>query len=654
MQPFREALSERLILFDGAMGTEIYSRGVFINRSYDEVTLGNPDMVRGIHAEMARAGAEVLTTNTFGANRLRLAPFGLTDKLEAINRRGVELAREVAGDKRWVAGSMGPIGATLSPVGKVSPGEAYAIFREQAEILAEAGVDLFTLETFVDLRELWQAVRAVRAVSQLPVIASLTFPASGPAGDQLEGPTPEHAARVMSGWDIDMIGTNCSHGPRGVQKIVERMAPHTDKPLLALPNAGLPQTVEGRTLYLASPEYMAEYARRLGQLGVRGVGGCCGVTAGMIKEMRIFLRSISPIHQGPIIVPGDTDAKAEAPQGQEPVPVPERTEFARRLLGGKFCVSVELDPPRGINPHHAVEGAALLYRAGVDVVNIADGPRAVARMGPAALSQLVRKRIPQMETVVHYCCRDRNLLGMQMDLLGAHALGLRNILAVTGDPPKMGTYPDATAVFDIDSIGLINFIQMMNRGLDFSGQPIGGQTAHFVGAGCNPGAVDMDLEANRFLRKAEAGAEFFFSQPLYDPSLLHRFLEKTEAASDVPFLVGILPLVSAKNAEFLHNEVPGMQIPEPVLRAIRSAPTRQAQRKVGMEVAREALMEAKEHPRVRGVYVYPPFGSYRAVVRLLEGIIEPPADAESVAPPDLPMPKRQRKRLENETAPPAR
>jgi len=435
-----------------------------------------------------------------------------------------------------------------------------------------------------------------------------------------------------------------------VQRIIERMMPHTELPLVAMPNAGLPQTIEGRSMYLAGPEYMAEYARRFAQAGARAIGGCCGVSPRMIKEMRIFLRSISPVHRGPFITAVDSEAKAEQPQGQEPVPVAERTEFARRLTSGKFCVSVELDPPRGIDATHAVEGAALLYRAGVDVVNIADGPRAVARMGPASMSQLVRARVPQMETVVHYCCRDRNLLGMQMDLLGAHALGLRNILAVTGDPPKMGTYPDATAVFDIDSIGLINFIQMMNRGLDFSGQPIGGQTAHFVGAGCNPGAVDMDLEASRFLRKAEAGAEYFFSQPLYDASLLYRFLDKTEAASDVPFLVGILPLVSAKNAEFLHNEVPGMQVPDPVMKAIKAAPTRQAQRKVGMQVAREALLEVKEHPRVKGVYVYPPFGSYRAVLRLLEGIIEPPADADTVAPANLPKPgQRKKKRLELET-----
>lgn len=640
MQSFRDAIKERLVLFDGAMGTEIYARGVFINRSYDEVNVAQPDMVRDIHRAYLQAGAEVLTTNSFGANRLRLAPFGLADKTVDINAAAARLAREVARDRAWVAGSIGPTGANLAPVGKLTPGESFAVFKEQAAILAENGVDLFVLETFTSLPELWQAVRAVRSVCDLPIVANMTFPASGPDLARLEGPTPEQAARVMSEWNVDVIGSNCSHGPRGVQRIVERMATVTDTPLAAMPNAGMPQMVEGRTIYLAGPEYMAEYARRLAQVGAGVIGGCCGTTPAMIKEMRVFLRSISPVHRGPVVaVEEDTPSKAIA--GEEPVPVAERSDFARKLHSGKFCVSVELDPPRGVGAKKAVEGAALLYRRGVDVVNIADGPRAVARMGPSALSQLVRARVPPMETVVHYCCRDRNLLGMQMDLLGAHALGLRNILAVTGDPPKMGTYPDATAVFDIDSIGLISFIQLLNRGLDFSGAPIGGKTALFVGAGCNPGHVDIELESDRFLRKAAAGAEYFFSQPVFDSELLYRFLDKTDAASDVPFLVGIMPLVSAKNAEFLHNEVPGMQVPDAVMKAIKAAPSREAQREVGIEVAREALLEVKAHPRVRGVYVYPPFGSYRAVLRVLDGILEPPEDADTVAPSAIELRKKR-------------
>jgi homocysteine S-methyltransferase len=616
-----EALGARTVLFDGAMGTEIYKRGVFINRSYDEVSVSQPDLVKEIHQAYLSAGAEVLTTNTFGANRLRLAPFGLDERADEINAASARLARQVAGGRAWVVGSMGPVGAALAPVGKLSPGEVFAVFRDQARVLAENGVDAFLLETFANLHEMWQAVRAVRAVCDLPIIGSVTFPPEPLGREGYRGTTPQEAAKVMDGWRLDGIGVNCSHGPRGVLEQAEAMMSATSRPVIAMPNAGMPQVVEGRTIYLAGPEYMAEYARRLAQIGVRGVGGCCGTTPAMIKEMRTYLRSISPVHVA-VSAPAASAEGAQPGRGSPPIPVEQRSTFAKKLKEGKFCVSVELDPPKGVEAHKAVEGAAMLHQAGVDVVNIADGPRAVARMGPAALSQLVRARTPGLETVVHYCCRDRNLLGMQMDLLGAHALGLHNILAVTGDPPKMGTYPDATAVFDIDSIGLISFIQLLNRGLDFAGEPVGGQTALFVGGGCNPGAVDVGLEAARFGRKVEAGAEYFFSQPVFDQDLLLRFLDRTAAFAEVPFLVGIMPLVSTRNAEFLHNEVPGMQIPAPVLAAMRAAPSREAQREVGIEVARETLAAVKAHPRVRGVYVYPPFGSYRAVLRVLEGIVD--------------------------------
>ena len=642
MQSFLEALRQRVVLFDGAMGTEIYKRGVFINRCYDELSLAQPDMVRDIHLEYLRAGAEVITTNTFGANRLRLGAFGLADKMHELNVAATRIAREAAQDQAWVAGSIGPVGVPLTPVGKVSPGEAFKAFRDQARILTDNGVDFIILETFDQIGELWQAVRGVRAATSLPIVASVTFRSEGMTHAKVSGLSPAGVAKRLSAWDIQALGVNCALGPRGILDVVDALVPLVNIPVIAQPNAGYPQVVDGRTIFLTGSEYMAEYARRLALKGVRGVGGCCGTTPAMIKEMRVFLRSISPMLRGPVTEPAAELPETETNTGELPVPAHERSEFARRIAEGKFVVSVELDPPRGINPNHAVEGAALLYRAGVDVVNIADGPRAVARMGPTALSQLVRTRVPPMETVVHYCCRDRNLLGMQMDLLGAHALGLRNILAVTGDPPKMGTYPDATAVFDIDSIGLISFIQLLNRGLDFSGQPIGGKTALFVGSGCNPGAVEPGLEAERFLRKAEAGAEFFFSQPIFDEALLEDFLSRTDVAADVPFFVGIMPLVSVRNAEFLHNEVPGMQIPDTVMRAMRSAGSRDAQRQVGIEVAREALMACKAHPRIRGVYVYPPFGSYRAVLRLLDGIIEPPANADEIAPAVLKRKKRAR------------
>ncbi|MGB0637963.1 MAG: bifunctional homocysteine S-methyltransferase/methylenetetrahydrofolate reductase [Myxococcota bacterium] len=621
METFREALASRILLFDGAMGTEIYKRGVFINRSYDEVNLTAPDIVQEIHSAYLTAGADVITTNSFGANRLRLMPFGLEDKHDEINASAVRLAKAAAKGNAFVAGSIGPIGAQLSPVGRIAPGEAYQAFKDQAEILETEDVDLYVLETFAHLPELWQAVRAVRSISNKPIIACLTFPPTGVEGSDLDGGFPVQAIKTMQNWKVDAIGTNCSNGPRGVLDIVERVLPHSHLPIAAMPNAGLPQAVEGRTLYLAGPEYMAEYARRLAQTGARIIGGCCGTSPDTIKEMRNFLRAIAPMGTSTSVAV-DTLTTTETNDGEEPVPTAERSEFARRLLGGKFCISVELDPPRGVGAERAVNGAAMLYEAGIDVVNIADGPRAVARMGPTALSHLVQRKTPDLETVVHYCCRDRNLLGMQMDLMGAHAVGLRNILAVTGDPPKMGTYPDATAVFDIDSIGLISFIQLMNRGLDFSGKPIGGKTSLFVGAGCNPGAIDIDFEAERYGRKVEAGAEFFFSQPCFDLELLERFLDKTKAWSHIPFMVGIMPLVSARNADFLHNEVPGMQIPAPIRKAIHAAPSKEAQRKTGVEIAHKTLKSLRHHPRVQGAYIFPPFGSYKAVLKVVDGLLD--------------------------------
>ena len=616
LSTFRDALKERVILFDGAMGTEIYARGVFINRCYDELNISQPDTVREIHGAYRKAGADVLTTNTFGANRTRLSAHGLEDRLVDINATGVKLAREQAQGRAWVAASIGPTGGLLAPVGKLTPGEAYAVFREQAEVLANAGADLFVLETFTRMPELWQAVRAVRAVCDLPIVACMSFNLVGPGQAQIEGEAPEIAARTVSKWPIDVFGTNCSNGPRGVQHVLEKMVGVTEMKLAAMPNAGLPQVIEGRTLYLAAPEYMAEHARRFVQLGASVIGGCCGTTPDMIRQMRSFIRSVAAERRPVVAEKADRVEKAGVPQIQ-PTHPSEKSELGRRLYSGKFCVSVELDPPRGVDAQKAVEGAGMLQAAGVDVVNIADGPRAVARMGPSSLAQLVRQHCG-MESVVHYCCRDRNLLGMQMDLLGANALGLRNILAITGDPPKMGTYPNATAVFDIDAIGLISFIQMMNRGLDFSGQPIGGKTDLLVGAGCNPGHMDLDLETGRFGKKIEAGAEYFFSQPVFDSEVLWRFFERTAALPTVPFLVGIMPLVSLKNAEFLHNEVPGMQVPASIRKRLAEAGDRDAQRQVGIDVAREALAEVMNHPRVSGVYVYPPFGSYKAVLNVID------------------------------------
>lgn len=618
MKDFRTALAEGVILFDGAMGTELYAKGVFINRAFEELNVSSPALIRGIHEAYVQAGAQVLTTNTFGGNPIRMREFGYEDQFEAINAAGVRIAREAANDAAWVFASIGPIGQKLAPLGRLEPGRAFIAFREQVAALLAEDPDGFILETFHDVRELWQAVRAVRALSDKPLIACVTFESS-------HGGKPADAARVLQqvdAWRVDAVGVNCGAGPRALLDIVEAAAPALEHPLLVMANAGHPQSVDGRLIYMAAPEYMAEYGRRFVQKGARLVGGCCGTTPPMIKEMRSFVRSVAPMVASPTVQPVENRTpEEEEVQALEPTPISERTEFARKLYSGKFCISVELDPPRGLDPTRSLDGAAFLKENGIDVINIADGPRAVARMGPTAMALLSRERCG-IESVIHYCCRDRNLLGMQMDLIGANALGLRNVLAVTGDPPKMGTYPDATPVFDVDSIGLITFIQMMNRGLDFSGRPLGrgGKTDIFVGAGCNPGHVDLDLEVSRFGKKIEAGAEFFFSQPLYDDQMLYDFLDRTEEFPKVPFLVGILPLASYKNAEFLHNEVPGMQIPDEVRERLRKAPTREAQRAIGIEVAQRTLKAVHAHPRIAGVYIYPPFGSYKAVLQVVDAL----------------------------------
>ena len=620
MKDFRQALADDVVLFDGAMGSEIYAAGVFINRAFEELNVSAPQLISKIHKAYLKAGSQVLTTNTFGANRLRMKEFGLDEKFSEINQSGVRLAREAAGDRAWVAASIGPIGQALAPVGRLEPGQAYAAFKEQAQVLAAGDPDLFVLETFYDRRELWQAVRAVRAISKLPIVACMAF-----SPDPTSGSPSASAANQLvqvAGWNVDAVGVNCGAGPKTLLEIVEQVVPRIEKPLVAMPNAGHPQAVDGRHLYMASPEYMAEYARRFVLKGARAVGGCCGTTPSMIREMRSFIRSVAPgitAQQVQVVRDEGDDQEQQEEDVSTATPIADRTEFARKLYSGKFCISVELDPPRGLDTTRSLKGATFLKEHGIDVINIADGPRAVARMGPTAMAILAREACG-IESVIHYCCRDRNLLGMQMDLIGANALGLKNVLAVTGDPPKMGTYPDATAVFDVDSIGLITFIQMLNRGLDFSGRPLGKgeKTDIFVGAGCNPGHVDLDLEVERFGRKIDAGAEFFFSQPMYDEEMLNNFLDRTAQFPEVPFLVGILPLASYKNAEFLHNEIPGMQIPQPVRDRLRKASTKERQREIGIEVAQQTLKAVHEHPRVNGVYIYPPFGIYRKVLDVID------------------------------------
>lgn len=608
---FLKELVENGILADGAIGTELYARGVFINRCYDELNLSNPQLVKDIHAEYLKAGAGLLETNTFTANRPALAAFGLEDKVAAINKAGAKIAREVAGDKAFIGGAVGPVSWAVKSADLLGPDELQKIFEEQIRALAEGGCDTIILETFLHLEELHVAYKAVRAACDLPVVAQVSLKYLGE--EEFAGLDPAEAAGTIASWGADVVGVNCSDGPQGVFEAIKKMAPATDRPLSAMPNAGLPQMVQGRLIYLASPEYFAEYARRYAQMGVSLIGGCCGTTPAHIREAKRYLKAIKPARRGEI-----KKAEVITPAGIRVVPTAEKSAFGA-AIGKKFAVSVEVDPPLGINPQTAIEGAKLLKDMGVDAVNIADGPRAVARMSPMALAVLIKEQVG-IETVVHYCCRDRNLLGIQMDLIGAAALGLNNVLLITGDPPKMGNYPEATAVFDIDSIGLIKFASYLNRGLDFGERPLKEATSLLIGCGVNPGAVDLDIEVSRYKKKIEAGAEFVFSQPLFDIKLLERFFERVKDVPRIPFLVGILPLASLRNAEFLHNEVPGMQIPKKTMDRMEKAATKEAQQEVGLAVAKEALIAARELPQVTGAYIFPPFGNYKIVSKILEVI----------------------------------
>ncbi|HOE62961.1 MAG TPA: bifunctional homocysteine S-methyltransferase/methylenetetrahydrofolate reductase [Candidatus Sumerlaeota bacterium] len=607
MKSFVESAHNRILVCDGAMGTMIYTSGVYINQCFENLNLSKPDLIEKIHKEYILAGADIIETNTFGANRLKLTPHGLGEQTSDINAAGVKIAKKAAGKDVFVAGSIGPLGKLLEPMGPVPPQEAQQIYIEQATALIENGVDLIILETFSHLPTLKIAVSGVRKVSSdIPILAQMTL------SENLEiftGEKPEQTVVELSALPVQAVGFNCSVGPADMLEAVRMARPATNLPLSAQPNAGAPQKVEGRCIYLATPEYMAEFAKRMIQTGVNIVGSCCGSTPAHTRAIRAAVRALVPSR---IVEQVRVEEKPEKAQARPELPSP--SVFARKIAEKKFVVSVELDPPAGTDPAGIVESAKKLRKANVDAVNIADGPRATARMNPTALALLIRED-SGMETIVHYCCRDRNLLGMQSDLIGANALGLYNILIVTGDPPKMGDYPFATAVFDVDSIGLTKIARNLNTGLDLAGNPIKGQTSLFIGVGANPGALDIDEEVRRFEKKVENGARYALTQPVYEVRLLENFLKRIEPFR-IPLLVGILPLSSYRNAEFLHNEVPGMQIPEAIRERMRRADTKEAARMEGINIARESLREAK--PMVDGVYIMPPFGRIDAALQTLE------------------------------------
>ena len=609
MRSLRDLLADgRVHVVDGAMGTMLYGRGVFLNVCYDELNLRQPDLIRDIHREYVRAGAELLETNTFGANPLKLASHGLADDTERINAAAASIAREAAGERAAVAGAIGPLGVRVEPFGELALSEAEAAFARQVRGLLDGGVDGFILETFSDVSELGAAVAAVRAQSDLPIIAQMTV---GTDGRTHYGTDPATFGPALEAFGVDVVGVNCSVGPHGVLEAIEALARVVTVPLSAQPNAGLPREVGDRKIYMASPEYMASYARRIVEAGARFVGGCCGTTPEHIKAIVGFVQSVSPRHVAVV-------AAAPLPAAAlEPVPLAERTALGARLAAGKFITTVEIVPPKGIDPAPMFAQVRQLKAAGVDAVNVPDGPRAQSRMG-ALLSGLLIQREVGIEAVVHYACRDRNLLGMLSDLLGAAASGLDNLLLITGDPPKMGPYPDATAVFDIDSIGLTNLVSRLNRGLDPGGNPLGGATTFVIGVGVNPAAPDLERELKRFAWKVEAGAEYAVTQPVFDLAQLDRFLARVEPFG-IPIVAGIWPLVSLRNAEFLANEVPGISVPDAVLDRMRkaSAQGKEAALAEGVTIAREML--AAVRGRVRGVQVSAPLGRVPVALDVIGG-----------------------------------
>jgi methionine synthase / methylenetetrahydrofolate reductase(NADPH) len=610
-----EIFGTRTVLCDGAMGTSLYARGIFINRCYDELNLSQPELVRTVHEEYLQAGAEIIETNTFGANALRLQRYGLADKVIEINRAGVEIARKAVNQradkqsgKVWVAGAVGPLGARLEPLGKIGLDEAQAAFAEQIRGLAEGGVDLLLIETVSALNEAEQAILAAKSTApSLPILVMVTVDEDA---NCLDGSSPETAAARLTEWGADAIGCNCSVGPATVLTAIERMAAVSNLPLVAMPNAGMPRAVEGRNIYLCSPEYMASFARKLVKAGVQFVGGCCGTTPSHIRSMKSSLRAMDAMDV-------THHAVKEAPVASEIVPAPmaERSGLGGLIAGGTFVTMVEMVPPKGINCERELAAARMLQKNGVHIINVPDLSRAAPRMSSQSLCIQIQQT--GMETLLHYTCRDRNLLSIQSDLLGASSIGLKNILCLTGDPPKLGNYPDATAVFDVDAIGLVNIVRRLNHGLDLGSNPVGVSSGLTIGVAANPGLPDMDNEIRRFAYKVEAGAEYAITQPVFDLKLLEAFLKRIEGFR-IPVIAGIWPLSSLRNAEFMKSDL-RVSMPDEIIVRMQKADTPEHARAEGILIAREMLAAAR--PMIQGVQVSAPFGRYPSAVEILEVVL---------------------------------
>ena len=607
MLGFLEALDQRVLVCDGAMGTQLYARGIFLNRCFDELNLTQPDLVAEIHHDYVRAGADVLETNTFGANPFKLSTFGLGDKIRLINIQGARIARHAARENAWVAGSIGPLGIRIEPWGRTGVDEAEAAFRDQAEALVEGGVDLFILETFRDLNELKAAIRAVRACSTLPVVAQMTTEEDG---NSLDGTPPETFAPELERAGADVIGVNCSVGPAAMLETIETMSRLTTVRLVAQPNAGRPRDVDGRNLYLCSPEYMASYARRFIAAGTRLIGGCCGTTPEHIRRIAVAVRTTLPADR--TMAPSVRTVEQQA-QPQRGVERREKSRLARALSDGEFVTLVEASAPRGLDIDAIVQQARRYTDLGAVAVNVPDYPRSGARISALALAVLLEQRAG-VETLLHYSCRDRNLIGMQSDLVGAHALGLRNVLLTTGQPAPQATYADATSVFDVDAIGLTNMVMRLNQGLDIGGRAIGAPARFHVGVGFNLFPPDPDAEWRRLEHKIAAGAEFIVTTPVFDLPGFDAILGRLQEPG-VPIIAGLAALESVRQVEFLASEVTGVRVPNAMLARLRSA-NDEAQEALAVTLELVAALRS----RVQGLQVTVLHGSAATAERLLSAL----------------------------------
>jgi homocysteine S-methyltransferase len=610
--PFLQRLEAGVVLADGAMGTQLYARGIPFDQCFDELNLSAVELVRGIHLDYIASGAELVETNTFGANRFKLAAHGLSDRVGDFNRAGAVLARqavELSGRPAFVAGSMGPIGRPMAPLGAASAEEVREAYTEQAEALAAGGVDVLILETFTDLRELLEAVRAVRRAVALPLIAQMTFTQEGKT---LLGHGPREIAEALERAGADVVGANCSMGSQGILEVIAQMAQFVHRAKLsAMPNAGFPAYVGGRYMYVSTPEYMADHARQMVALGVRLIGGCCGTTPEHIAAIRDAVRDTS----ARLPIPGAGAVAVGAAVAERPIVEPEiaakpaAPSTLAKKLGSTFVVTVEVQPPRGIHDRREIEAGRRLREAGVDAIDVADNPMARLRMSPWAMSSRIQSEVG-VETILHFTTRDRNLVRLQSDLLAVHALGIRNLLVLRGDPPQMGDYPNATAVSDVKPSGLVRLIKEFNRGRDVAGNAIGAPTAFTVGVALNLTARDLHREAQVLDQKVRAGADFICTMPVYEPEALDRFFQ-IAGRLPLPLIVGVLPLVSHRHAEFLHNELPGLSIPSWVRERLRQASD---PRQEGVRQAAEFIEAVRA--RIGGVYLVPSFGRYEGVIEL--------------------------------------